>query len=273
MLRHLLLLISAVGMTNGNAAVTTHMRSTDRSRSSARISRPYSSICYLSSPRSSPADTVPRPVSYVNDFDSLFTAVQGRFLDSVIARFDRQTTIQIAVVTIDTTMTTKEDFDNYALRILNVWGVGKEQKKNGIVVAISRGYRMIRVQNDYGIKKILSDKETKMIIDTAFIPLFKKGKYFEGTLHGIQTLMGRLSSPPPQSGKSKESAGHQESVSRWKSSNRQGSTAVSQLSALRQQTGLPYTFFSGNSSVNVVPFPTRLSALIFPSCASTIVFT
>jgi uncharacterized protein len=137
-------------------------------------------------------DTVPRPIGYVNDYDSLFTPAQEYFLDSLIARFEQQTTIQIAVVTVDTAMTSKENFDNYALRILRVWSIGQQEKQNGIVVAISRPYRKIRIENGYGIVKVLPDRETKMIIDTAFIPSFKKGEYFEGTLHGVQTLMERL---------------------------------------------------------------------------------
>src|SRR5690606_20408610 len=40
-----------------------------------------------------------------------------------------------------------------------------------------------------GIAFMISDLETKMIIDTAFIPNFRKGKYFDGSYYGLAELM------------------------------------------------------------------------------------
>jgi len=61
-----------------------------------------------------------------------------------------------------------------------------------VTIGICRGYRKMRIQNGDGIEKILTDRETKEIIDTAFIPSFKDGKYFEGTLIGVKTLIATL---------------------------------------------------------------------------------
>jgi len=142
--------------------------------------------------RLQPSDTLPAPFSYVNDFEKLFTPQQQASLDALIAAFEQKTTIQMAVVTIDTTMTTAAAFDNYTLRLLNQWGVGVQGKDNGILIGISKGYRKLRIQNGYGIEKRMSDAETKAIVDTAFVPLFKEGRYFEGTLKGLQAIMGKL---------------------------------------------------------------------------------
>lgn len=50
----------------------------------------------------------------------------------------------------------------------------------------------MRIQNGYGIEKILNDGETKQIIDTAFIPSFQDAKYFDGTYNGLVALMNIL---------------------------------------------------------------------------------
>lgn len=47
----------------------------------------------------------------------------------------------------------------------------------------------MRIQNGFGIEEVLSDAETKSIIDSSFIPEFKKGKYFKGTFEGVLDLM------------------------------------------------------------------------------------
>ncbi|HLG39317.1 MAG TPA: TPM domain-containing protein [Chitinophagaceae bacterium] len=123
-------------------------------------------------------DRLPDPIGFVNDFESIFSRAEKRYLDSIISKFEKITTIQIAVITVDTSMTDKKEFDNYILRIANKWGVGQKEKNNGIAVGFSKAYRVIRIQNGYGIERILSDAETKEIIDNAFIPDFKQGKIF-----------------------------------------------------------------------------------------------
>lgn len=134
----------------------------------------------------------PKPIGYVNDFEKVFSANEVKFLDSIISDFDHRTTNQLSVITIDTSMVRVIDFDNYILKIHNAWGVGQKGKNNGIVIGLSKGYRHMRISNGYGIEKIISDAETKTIIDSVFIPFFKKGLYFEGTLQGLKTIMARL---------------------------------------------------------------------------------
>ena len=116
-------------------------------------------------------DSLPQPVGYVNDYENLYTDKQEKTLDSLIRDFEKRTTIQIAVVTFDTTMTTPDSLDALTLRIAKAWGVGQKDKNNGVVISISEGYRQMRIQNGYGIEKVLTDAETKQIIDTAFIPM------------------------------------------------------------------------------------------------------
>ena len=137
-------------------------------------------------------DSLPRPVGYVNDFEKIFSVTQVKYLDSLMGDFDHKTTNQFAVITVDTSMVSKEDFDGYVLKIAKAWGVGQKKKDNGIVIGFSRAYRKIRIENGYGIEKIISDADTKAILDSAILPYFKKGEYFEGTLEGLKTIMARL---------------------------------------------------------------------------------
>jgi uncharacterized protein len=128
----------------------------------------------------------------VNDFERIYTPGEIHTLDSMMADFEKRTTIQIAIITIDTTMMKKEDLDSWTLKVANAWGLGQKQKNNGILIGISVGYRVMRIQNGYGIQKKLSDEETREIVSIYFVPFFKESKYFEGTLSGLQALMKRL---------------------------------------------------------------------------------
>ncbi|MBS1605105.1 MAG: TPM domain-containing protein [Bacteroidetes bacterium] len=144
-------------------------------------------------PAATPArDTIPRPVGYINDFEHLFTPLQIEFLDSLIHEYERRTTIEIAVLTVDTSLTLPANFDFFTLQTMKAWGVGKKSSNNGILIGISRSFRKIRIQDGGGIEKQLPGADVKKIIDEAFIPFFRKGQYYEGLVSGLRTLMQRL---------------------------------------------------------------------------------
>lgn len=137
-------------------------------------------------------DNLPEADGFVNDYENLFTDREEIILDSLIKIFEKRSTIQIAVVTIDTILTSSDRIDALTLRLARHWGVGQKYKNNGVLIAISRGYRKMRIQNGYGIEKVLTDKETKQIIDKVFIPKFRDANYFEGTFNGLLELMNIL---------------------------------------------------------------------------------
>lgn len=137
-------------------------------------------------------DSLPKSLNWTNDYENLFTDKEEDILDSIISDFNSKTGVQIAIVTLDTICTSKQKFDDLTLHIANTWGVGEKIKNNGILIGISRGHRKIRIQNGYGIEKIITDLQTKEIIDNYFIPNFKKNEYFIGTSIGLTELINLL---------------------------------------------------------------------------------
>lgn len=135
---------------------------------------------------------LPKPKGFINDFENLLTDQQEEYLDSLITDYEKQAKIEIAIVTIDSSMTSAETFDNYTLELANYWGVGKKDLDNGVLIGVSSTLRRIRIQNGFGIEEILSDEETKKIIDAFFIPNFKNGDYFEGIKLGTIEIMEKL---------------------------------------------------------------------------------
>ena len=135
---------------------------------------------------------LPSARGLINDFLQLFSDNENKMLDSLVSAFERKTTVEISVATVDSMMVKDKDFEDYTLVMLRMWGVGKKDKNNGILIVISPDLRRMRIQNGYGIENILSDAETKNIIDNSFIPKFKEGKYFEGTRDGIIAIINKL---------------------------------------------------------------------------------
>jgi hypothetical protein len=109
-----------------------------------------------------------------------------------VAAYEKKTTVEFSIATIDSSMLGPIDFEPYTLLMLRTWGVGKKEKNNGILIVLAPDSRRIRIQNGYGIEKFLTNEQTKEIIDTTFIPYFKKGKFYNGTKEGILAIISML---------------------------------------------------------------------------------
>lgn len=126
------------------------------------------------------------------DYEKIFTEKDIQILDSIINICWKNAIADIAIVTIDERHTDKAHFDQYVFNNLTGYAQGEYGKNNGIVIAISKQLRQMRIENGYGIEKIMSDVVTKKIIDEYFIPKFKYDNYFEGTLNGLNAIISHL---------------------------------------------------------------------------------
>jgi uncharacterized protein len=135
---------------------------------------------------------IPKSIGWTNDFVHLFSIAESQSLDSLIDKYEKETTVEISVATIDSSMRGPIDFEPYTLLMARTWGVGKREKNNGILIVIAQDLRRIRIQNGYGIKKVLTNDETKTIIDSIFTPFFKQGEFYNGTKEGILAIMNKL---------------------------------------------------------------------------------
>ncbi|MFC6100340.1 TPM domain-containing protein [Olivibacter domesticus] len=152
-------------------------------------------LCYCFLATTLLAQETPAPQPFVIkkdriiDHEHIFTSSEIQQLDSMVSQCWEKGVAEIAIVTIDDRHTNKENFDNYVFNNLTSYASGEHGKNNGIVIAISKKLRQMRIENGYGIEKMLSNAATKKIIDEQFIPKFKDGNYFEGTLNGLNTII------------------------------------------------------------------------------------
>lgn len=130
----------------------------------------------------------PELPGYTNDFVHLFNKKEILQLDWMIGQHEKETGSQIAIVTIDSTMMGSCNLEEYCRKLGNYRGVGQKDKNNGVVIGIAPALRKMTIQNDYGTASKMTDGETKIIIDSIFIPYFIKGQYFEGTRNGLLAI-------------------------------------------------------------------------------------
>ena len=127
-----------------------------------------------------------------NDYEGIFSAEEEASLTQLITSLESKTGIEIALVTVDSNMVSLDKFDEFADHLLNVWGVGKVEKDNGILICISSQHQRISISRGAGIDRLLTDAALRQIITKSFIPLYMKNKYFSGTLNGLSALVRKL---------------------------------------------------------------------------------
>lgn len=142
----------------------------------------------------SPGQAIPNPPyppRLVNDFTGMLSEGQTRQLEHKLVAFNDTTSTQIVVVMVKSLNGyTKEEF---ADMLGEKWGVGQQNKDNGVVVLIKPRYRdekgEARISVGYGLEGAIPDAICKRIVENEMIPSFKNGNYYTGIDKATSTLM------------------------------------------------------------------------------------
>ncbi len=131
---------------------------------------------------------------YVNDFAGVMDPKAISELNSVISLFNRQTGIQIAVVTVKDTG--GMGIDEYANLLFQHWGVGVKGLDNGIMLIAAMKEKKARIEVGYGLEPGFTDAQSGFILRRYMFPAFKAGKFSQGliagTLASIKTLSASI---------------------------------------------------------------------------------
>ncbi|MNS91879.1 hypothetical protein D3C72_1259910 [compost metagenome] len=137
-------------------------------------------------------DGVPKPINFVSDYENLFKDSEEKELNKIISDFEGKTTVEIAVITVDATMVSKDDLDGYALKVAQKWGLGKPEKDNGVIILLSLGHRTLIMRGGSGIANRLNNTQINEIVASKATPQLKSGAYFLGIKDSVLALIDLL---------------------------------------------------------------------------------
>ena len=123
---------------------------------------------------------LPKPTNefFVNDFADVIDEETEKDIMAIGASLYKQTTAQVVVVTVDSL--DGYDVDEYALELGREWGVGDEDKNNGVVLLMAVSERKVTIQVGYGLEGRLTDGKTGRILDKYAVPYLKDNDYSKG---------------------------------------------------------------------------------------------
>lgn len=131
-------------------------------------------------------DSLEKGLRNVNDFYKLYTYSQRESLDSVITRFEKHSKLKISLITFDSIMTSVDSIEG-AIRIIGI------KNRINTTIGISPGFKKLYIWNDSLVNKTLFNQyETKEVIENKFIPSFKVGNFYQGTLKGLEAITTKI---------------------------------------------------------------------------------
>jgi len=113
----------------------------------------------------------------VNDFSTIFTQTQRDSLKNKILEFEKKTTNEIAIITLDSI---RGNMAIFSTNLAEEIGIGKKDKNNGLLILFVKPLRKVRITTGLGTEKTLTDSVCQDIIDTKMIPEFQKGNFYQG---------------------------------------------------------------------------------------------
>ena len=127
---------------------------------------------------------------YVNDFANVIDDSTETNMVSAASALSDATTAQVVVATVDNLG--GEAISDYALELGRLWGVGDEEKDNGVVILLSVEDREIYIAVGYGLEGALPDSKTGRIIDYYGLPYFKADDFSGGLVAVTDAIINEV---------------------------------------------------------------------------------
>jgi uncharacterized protein len=146
---------------------------------------------------------VPPLTARVTDQAGMLTTEQRQNLERVLADYETRTGSQIAVLLVKSTE--PEAIEQYSIRVTDAWKLGRKGVDDGVLLLVARdnpsSLRRLRIEAGRGVQGVLTDAQSKRILQDTIAPHFRQDDYYGGLVAGvgaIATLLNQEQFPAPQ---------------------------------------------------------------------------
>ena len=135
--------------------------------------------------------SVPALLHRVTDLTQTLTSEQQSQLEAKLAAFEQQKGSQIAVLIVPTT--TPEAIEQYSIRVVDAWKLGREKPDDGVLVLVAKDDRKMRIEVGYGLEGAIPDLIAKRIITEIMVPSFRQGDFYGGINGAVEQIVKLIS--------------------------------------------------------------------------------
>ena len=135
-----------------------------------------------------------KPIGFVNDFANVINAENRQAIETKLQSLQDSTGAQVAVVTINSL--DGDTVENFAVQLFQEWGIGKEDKDNGLLILVAPNEREARIEVGYGLEGDITDLQSGLIVRNVMIPAFREGDYSKGVGEAVNALSAIILKSP-----------------------------------------------------------------------------
>ena len=124
---------------------------------------------------------------YVYDQGEFISDDQEEIINNLLVQLEEKTTVEFAVITIPSL--NDLSIEQYAVRLGNKLGIGKEGEDNGILLLVSKTDTKVRLEIGGGLQGFLTDSVSGRILDKYFVPSREKGNYDDACFNTVNAVI------------------------------------------------------------------------------------
>ena len=150
-----------------------------------------------------PFKPVPPLHGHVTDEVGMLTPDERQRLEAVLTDYETKTGSQIAVLLVASTE--PEAIEQYGIRVTDAWKLGRKGVDDGVLLLVAkdnpRALRRLRIEAGRGVQGVLTDAQSKRILEDTIAPHFRQQDWYGGLVAGvgaIATLLNQEKFPAPQ---------------------------------------------------------------------------
>lgn len=161
-----------------------------RKLNSPRFHFLFLSVCVLLLLSSVSAQTIPSPQGHVTDLANIISDAEQAQIESQLVQLQSDTGVEVAILTVQN-LSGGEIFD-FTTSVFETWGIGDQEKDNGLLIVIALEERDYFIQTGYGLEGPLPDSRIGRIARDYMVPSFAEGNFGGGLLLGLNEFEGIL---------------------------------------------------------------------------------
>lgn len=130
----------------------------------------------------------PTPAQYATDVAGVIDPARLAALNQKLAAFERETSSQV-VVYVDRKLPEGATLEGWSTEAMNAWGIGQEDRDNGVGLFVFVGDRQMRIEVGSGLERAITNETARRIIHERIRPHFKKNDFTKGVEAGVDAIL------------------------------------------------------------------------------------
>ncbi len=143
----------------------------------------------------------PQPTDpLINDYAGLLTPHDAAGVRNLFTDLKRDAGVEAMVVTINSIRdydTGDETIESFATNLFNTWGIGDEERNDGVLILVAVKDREVRIEIGAGYGDI-QNANMQEVINEHMLPHFKEENYSRGIYLGARAVVGKLTGTWPE---------------------------------------------------------------------------